>query len=383
MRLTFIHDHRFYNDKEKYFSSGKLSKEVMERYLVEPIDNIQIIGRELKIPSDKNNFIKTSSSNIIVNPMKFLNSNRDFILKKKKIYNFLKKNINDEDIVIIRLPSEIGYIAAEYLYKQNISYGIELVGDPWDALWYHGSLVGKIMACINSRKVKKLIRKSNNTIYVTKEYLQRLYPSKKNVFSASNVLIKEVKDNYRPYSSIHKRVGMIGSLDTKYKGIDTALQSMKLMNPNITLEIVGNGPQEKWKREIKRHNLSDRVTLKGTLKSGNEINAWFSTLDLYIQPSYTEGLPRALIEAMANGIPCLGSDAGGIPELLEKTCIHPVKDYQTLAKQMKVVLEDDKLRDKLSLQNLSTAESYLSSNIQKEREKFIKSIYREKVKYES
>ena len=46
-----------------------------------------------------------------------------------------------------------------------------------------------------------------------------------------------------------------------------------------------------------------------------------STLDLYLQPSDTEGLPRALIEAMSVGCPCVGSDAGGIPELIDKESI--------------------------------------------------------------
>lgn len=41
-------------------------------------------------------------------------------------------------------------------------------------------------------------------------------------------------------------------------------------------------------------------------------------MDIYIQPSDTEGLPRALLEAMSRGLPCLGTDVGGIPELLDK-----------------------------------------------------------------
>lgn len=355
----------------------------MERYLVGPIDNIQFIGRQENNLNTTQNLSRVSSNNIAVNPIKFLKSKADFIIKRKNISQFLKKNIHSEDVVIVRLPSEIGYVALEYLKHKNIPYGIELVGDPWDSLWYHGSIMGKLMAYINKYKVKKYIEESNNNIYVTKYYLQNRYPSEKNSYNASNVFINEVRSNYKPKNLPFKKVGLIGSLDTNYKGIETALKSMTLLNKDIKLEIVGNGPQEKWKQKIRKYNLSDRVSLIGALNRGKEIGDWFSTLDLYIQPSYTEGLPRALIEAMSNGVPCLGSDAGGIPELLPKTFIHRAKDYKKLAEHMSLTISDESLRDEMSKQNLTTASNYLSNVIQNEREKFIKSICREKAEYES
>src|SRR5699024_2686321 len=135
---------------------------------------------------------------------------------------------------------------------------------------------------------KKYIEETNNNIYVTKYYLQNRYPSGKNSYNASNVFINEVRNNYKPKNLSFKKVGLIGSLDTNYKGIETVLKSMTLLNKDIKLEIVGNGPQEKWKRKIRKYNLSDRVSLIGALNQGKEIDDWFSTLDLYIQPSYTE-----------------------------------------------------------------------------------------------
>ena len=50
----------------------------------------------------------------------------------------------------------------------------------------------------------------------------------------------------------------------------------------------------------------------------NEVFEWLDGIDVYVQPSRTEGLPRALVEAMSRGLPCLGSQVGGIPELLEE-----------------------------------------------------------------
>ena len=64
------------------------------------------------------------------------------------------------------------------------------------------------------------------------------------------------------------------------------------------------------------------------------VYGWMQKLDLYIQPSLTEGLPRALIEAMANGKPALASSAGGIPELLDTESLHRPGDWRQLARQI-------------------------------------------------
>ncbi|WP_436878949.1 glycosyltransferase family 4 protein [Mammaliicoccus sciuri] len=377
MRITFIHDHKFIYFNNNYYSTGKLSKSVLSNYLVDPVKKIQVISRGIKNEYDINSLTISSSNQIQINPIWFLQRKSDFFTKKNKIIEFLNESISDDDIIIIRLPSEIGLIAAKELIKKRIPFGIELVGDPWSSLWYHSSIIGKLRANINKYKTKKIISKSSNCIYVTKSHLQKKYPTNGKSFSASNVLIKEVNTNYEVKETNFPKIGLIASLDTKYKGIDTALKSLSLLDYDFTFEIVGNGPQEKWLKKIRKYNLENKVVLLGAIKGGVEMNNWLKNLDLYIQPSYTEGLPRALIEAMSNGVPCLGSNAGGIPELLNKKFIHKTKDYQTFSKQINEVLNNTNLRIEMSKTNLKVSENYLSQNIQRQREAFIKSIYRE------
>ena len=58
---------------------------------------------------------------------------------------------------------------------------------------------------------------------------------------------------------------------------------------------------------------------------------WLDDMDLYIQPSLQEGLPRAVVEAMSRGLPALGAHTGGIPELLGEDCIFPRKGVDAIA----------------------------------------------------
>ena len=91
--------------------------------------------------------------------------------------------------------------------------------------------------------------------------------------------------------------------------------------------------------------LPDRADLKALLDS-----AW-----VFAQPSVTEGLPRALIEAMARRLPCVGSDVGGIPELLPPEAMVPPRDPVALAGRLCGLLASAALRDRLAERNLEEA----------------------------
>src|SRR5690606_42058407 len=80
-------------------------------------------------------------------------------------------------------------------------------------------------------------------------------------------------------------------------------------------EIVGGGDQSYLRKIARKYGVADPVDFLGRI-TRKEVFQWLDKIDLYIQPSKTEGLPRALIEAMSRGLPCLGTRVGGIPELL-------------------------------------------------------------------
>ena len=77
--------------------------------------------------------------------------------------------------------------------------------------------------------------------------------------------------------------------------------------------------------------MIDNVVFTGSM-GHDQIFEWLKTIDVYIQPSLTEGMPRALIEAMSKGCPCVASNAGGMPELLDKKFIFPKGNTDQLVK---------------------------------------------------
>ena len=96
--------------------------------------------------------------------------------------------------------------------------------------------------------------------------------------------------------------------------------------------------------------------------------AWLDEMDLYIQPSLQEGLPRAVVEAMSRGLPALGAHTGGIPELLGDDCIFPRKDVEAIEK----LLEDLQPEEMLSMaeRNFEHAKQFQKDLLEERRNAF-------------
>ena len=108
----------------------------------------------------------------------------------------------------------------------------------------------------------------------------------------------------------------------------------------------------------------------GELKAGNAVRAALDAADLFVMPSRTEGLPKAMIEAMARGLPCIGSRVGGIPELLEEEEMFRPDDPGNLAAKIAEVLGDPARMARLSRRNLEVARRYTADVLRTRRNEF-------------
>ena len=99
------------------------------------------------------------------------------------------------------------------------------------------------------------------------------------------------------------------------------------------MHFVGGGPLEGDVIALAtKLGISDRIVLHGKLSAGQKIFEFIDSLDLYLQFSKTEGLPRALIEAISRGCPSISSDVGGVHELLPADLLVRSMDVDGLAK---------------------------------------------------
>lgn len=117
--------------------------------------------------------------------------------------------------------------------------------------------------------------------------------------------------------------------------------------------------------------LPPRIRFMGHV-TGDPVRQILDSSDLFVLPSRTEGLPRALIEAMARGLPCIGSAVGGIPELIDTSEMVPPGDPAALAAKIQEVLKDPLRMETLSRRNLWTAREYLDSVLSERQADFLR-----------
>ena len=112
-------------------------------------------------------------------------------------------------------------------------------------------------------------------------------------------------------------VGYIGSL-TELKGVLNFLKAIPMLvrRTGIMFLIGGDGPlQAQIEEYLNRENLNDKINLVGWIPH-DELPKYLNELKLLVLPSYSEGLPNILLEAMACGTPVLATPVGAIPDVI-------------------------------------------------------------------
>ena len=348
----FCHDLPVYRDTNGVYCSNTMTDELFARYL-EVVDILYVATRVYTI---SNTYMEAHQEKIDTSRVKFiefpnLNTPKGFFTLIPKAKKRLKKAISKVDLVFIR-GGIIAVLALDAVKQLNKPYLMESAGCPWDEYWNY-SIIGKIIAPYMEHAFKKGINNANFVVYVTEKWLEERYPTKGKWTYASNVmldkldekvLVKRLEKIDRDKENNKKTIviGTTGGIGNKAKGQQYVMRAMANLREqyDIRYELVGGGSSEYLSNVANQCNLDNNVIFKGQL-THEEIFEWLDTLDIYIQPSMQEGLPRSLIEAMSRGCPAIGSTTGGIPELLDDDVIFKRGNVKDLTYKMIFIFNEN------------------------------------------
>lgn len=301
----------------------------------------------------------------------------------KRIHNILRGNILNHDGIVIRLDSFLGLMAVRECEITGKPYIIECVGCAWDSFWNHG-IAGKILAPFMYLMMKRAIKNAPFVIYVTKFFLQRRYPTNGLNTNISNVALPKSDDHVlverleRIRSKENEQIHLmtLANVGVKYKGFQFVIKALGIIKKrigkcNYVYHIVGEGEQAYLRQQARKADVSENVIFHGPVKHEDVFNLLKQKVDIYIQPSLQEGLPRAMIEAMSCALPCMGSDVAGIPELIQEEFIY--KRSKNMPKQIARILENyspDK-KESAAKYNFINSKNYASDLLEKRRTDFL------------
>lgn len=150
-----------------------------------------------------------------------------------------------------------------------------------------------------------------------------------------------------------KRVGMVARMNSAAKQHVMLLHAAaRLLGGGTKAEFVfvGDGPlRGELERKATELRIADRVLFLGDRR---DVPAILASLDLTVLPSTSESLSNAVIEAMAAGVPVVAADVGGNSELIseERGALVPVGDVERLAAEIRRLLDNDEVRNRMRSQ---------------------------------
>lgn len=375
----FCFDGPLYKDKNGVYCNVTLTNEMFSRYFC-VVDKLIIMIRTYSMDKTylEMNMKPLTIKNIKIVEVENLNTAKGFLVEKRKFEKEVIKYIAKTDMIFARMPSNTSNSVLKIAKKLNKPYLVEVGGCAWDSYWNHG-IMGKIIAPLMYFREKRYVAGAAFATYVTKVFLQQRYPNKAVAINCSNVYLQPVEESVldqriekiEAMDTKHVLFGQaVNSIDVKYKGEHRIIQAMgelKKKGVHIDFQVAGPGKGDFLIQQARIHSVSDQLHLIGTLKK-EEMFSWYKNLDVYVQPSKQEGLPRSVIEAMSVGCPALGSNVAGIPELLDNDCLFNPDNNSQIIDAIEGMLNKETMIAKARA-NFYRAKEYNLIDIEKRRQK--------------
>jgi len=340
MKAAFFHDHWFGRDASgTYYSNGALPYRALARYL-KHFDGLVVVGRTRPVTGAT----RTVASGAGVEMACLEPASRVELHLGRAVDRHVREVLARVDCAIVRLPSLVGRVACREVIRAGKPWMVEVVGCALGSLWNHGSLAGKLLAVPSWLLTRHHVGQAAFASYVSQAFLQRRYPTRGVSIGCSNVAIERPRRDVLAarlsriaagQAARGPTLGLLGSLDVGYKGHETALRALAALRrstlPAARLRLLGGGDPARWRARAAALGVEGAVDFSGTLPGGAPVLAWMDGLDVFLVPSRTEGVPRALVEAMSRAVPSIGARVGGIPELLPPEWMHAPGDARRLA----------------------------------------------------
>lgn len=383
-KVLFAHDGPLFTDGNDFFGIH-LTDNLKNRYL-QLGDEVTFIIRTKNLDTeDINSYSKISKNNFNVISVPNHKTLLKYFTVRPQVKKIVEKAVKDHDVVVARLPSGVGNIAVHFAVKHNKPLLCELVACTWDALWNY-NWKGKLAAPYFFFRQKRRVKKLPYVIYVSKEFLQRRYPTQGLNIHCSNVELSNNSPDILQKRLAHIQykdikspliLSTIAALNVPYKGQADVIKALALLKKKGSLfryKLVGSGSPARLVKLINKLDMQKEIDIIGPIRH-EDVFSFIDQTDVYIQPSKQEGLPRAVIEAMSRACPVIGSNAGGIPELISSEYIFTKGSSKQIAELLSEI--DKKSLKKMAQENFESAKNYIPEVLHKRRNDFYELFLKE------
>lgn len=291
--------------------------------------------------------------------------------KVMRIFDMRKLIKDVQPDVIIPFVGTVLYVSWFAITGMKIPFVLTIRNNPW-------TMPEKRM----SRRFRDYLAEKSSAIMVQNKEQSEYFSDKlrKKCFVVPNPISEKFIDNYKKnYNKKLSRIIAVGRLHKQknYLLLLKAMADVTKREPEITLDIFGEGNQKEYLESlINEYGLSNNVFLCGRSQS---IEKQLQVADVFVMTSDYEGMPNALMEAMAFGVPCISSDCKTGPKSLikpfENGLLFQTNNVEDLKEKMKwAIANPDRMKEYGKCARQCLLEEYSSKSALEKMQKLLNYI---------
>lgn len=229
--------------------------------------------------------------------------------------------------------------------------------------------------------VRRLLEKCDVVIALS-DYWKSFFESElhfKNVVVVKNVIAEPVINPNKTTCFSLLFLGLLGQNKGIYDLLDCLNEHKSVFSGKLKLFVGGNGEISKVTQIISKYGLSDIVSFEGWVSGDKKIEL-LNKVDAYILPSYHEGLPISILEAMSYSLPIISTNVGGIPEILkngENGFIMSPGDKDAMYRAILELMNNEKLRMDMGKASYSKVQEHMPDFVERQLNDLYRSLLNE------
>lgn len=382
INVLLVDSQHLFKDEDGYYYAQKIFND-FGRYL-QAFDRMKVACKVRHISkNDAERLLKIDTSKIEICEIPWYQGLKQMSFKLPSLIRAYKNMVKDCDCYILRVL-QIESIFVYFFRNKKKPYAVEVVNDPSE--WkFFPTFLRIALAWL----LRRMVKNANGVSYVTKDVLQNKYPAKARLipdadsagyFETHYSTVEIKKADLREPKTYPDRLGKIRIVHIANVIVDNSKGHKNLIavagtliqkGYDVEVDFIGSGLRisdfEKMACDMK---IDKKVRFIGRIDSREKLLDALHQYDLMVFPTYSEGLPRCIIEAYAVGLPCLSSPVGGVPELVASDYLFEPDDISGYVNMIVALMEDGKKLEKMSIDGIEAAKEYLSEKLEQRRALF-------------
>jgi glycosyltransferase involved in cell wall biosynthesis len=374
--VVVVLEARFLKNNGAYYGIGGHSYDFWKDYL-QIFPKVVVAARVFKVDTLPNGVSRADGPGVSFMEFPGYVGPYRFLLSVIRVWKAAKILPYEGSAFVLRIPSTLSFFVWLILKKKSAPYCIELLGDAEEAASALLGLVPRLIKPFMVKFTKAQCAGAQVCSYCNRHSLKIKYPPSPGVATYIYTGIRLEKDAIRQPRAYHTppdplKIIYVASM-AQYKGHSDLLEALAIcrqMGRSCKLTLLGDGP-ERANLEDLADSLEIRqdINFLGRLPSGKAVCAQLDKADVFVSPSRTEGTPKAVIEAMARGLPVILSNIAGHMEFIADENSFEVRNPESLARKLIEISRDESRLSVMSRDSVTIAGKYTQDILGEQRRK--------------